>query len=139
MFIKDRALFELGRYDEAFDVTYLIINTSKEAEEKKAIDKKLLLIEAKVNDKIGNPNISICKQLIDICPECLDAFCLLRKDAIKNGKTLDVSEEEENAQLVISFNDVSVSNTDFRKLLAKADFSGKDYSKLRRKISRITF
>ena len=138
MFIKDRALFELGRYDEAFDVTYLIINTSKEAEEKKAIDKKLLLIEAKVNDKIGNPNISICKQLIDICPEYLDAFCLLRKDAIKNGKTLDVSEEE-NAQLVISFNDVSVSNTDFRKLLAKADFSGKDYSKLRRKISRITF
>ena len=43
MFIKGRALFELGRYEKAFDVNYQIINISNEAEEKKAIDKKLLL------------------------------------------------------------------------------------------------
>ena len=34
------ALFELGRYEETFDVNYQIINISNEAEEKKAIDKK---------------------------------------------------------------------------------------------------
>ena len=138
MFIKGRALFELGRYDEAYDMNYQIINISKEAEEEKVIDKKMLLFEARVNERIGNPNISICKQLINICPECIDAYCLLRKEAIKDGKTLDVSEDEENAGLVISFNDVSVSNDDFRKQLTKAGVYGKEFSKLRRRISKIT-
>jgi tetratricopeptide (TPR) repeat protein len=138
MFIKGRALFELGRYDEAFDVTYLIINTSKEAEEKKAIDKKLLLFEARVNEQIGNSNITICKQLIDICPECIDAYCLLRKDAIRNGKSIEVSEDEENASLMLSFNDSNVSDDDFRKTLMKADLSGKECLKLRRRINKIT-
>ena len=137
MFIKGRALFELGRYDEAFDVTYLIFNTSKEAEEKKAIDKKLLLFEARVNEQIGNSNITICKQLIDICPECIDAYCLLRKDAAKNSMTLDVSEDEENVGLIISFNDTNITNNSFRQLLSKAEVSGKEYSKFRRRISKI--
>ena len=137
MFIKGRALFELGRYDEAFDVNYLIISTAKEAEEKKAIDKKLLLFEARINDRIGNPNTSICKQLISICPECLDAYCLLRKDVIRNSKTIGVSESEENARLVLAFNDTNVSDDDFRKMLAKADISSKEYLKLKRRIVRL--
>lgn len=138
MFIKGRALFELGRYDEAFDMNYQIINISKEAEEKKAIDKKLLLFEARVNERIGNPNITICKQLINICPECIDAYCLLRKEAIKNGKTLDMSEGEDNAGLVISFNDSTISDDDFRKMLAKVDISGKENSKLKRRIGKLS-
>ena len=138
MFVKERALYELCRYDEAFDMNYQIINTSKEAEEKKAIDKKLLLFEARVNAQIGNPNISICKQLINICPECIDAYCLLRKDAIRNGKSIEVSEDEENASLMLSFNDSNVSDDDFRKTLMKADLSGKECLKLRRRISKIT-
>ena len=138
MFVKERALYELCRYDEAFDMNYQIINTSKEAEEKKAIDKKLLLFEARVNAQIGNPNISICKQLINICPECIDAYCLLRKDAIRNGKSIEVSEDEENASLMLSFNDSNVSDDDFRKTLMKADLSGKECLKLRRRINKIT-
>ena len=137
LFIKGRALFELGRYEEAFDVNYQIINISNEAEEKKAIDKKLLLFEARVNDRIGNPNISICKQLIGICPECIDAYCLLRKEALKNGKSLETAEDEDNASLILSFNDSSISDSDFRKLLAKAEVDGKDYSKLRRRITKL--
>lgn len=137
MFIKGRALFELGRFDEAFDVNYLIINTAKEAEEKKAIDKKLLLFEARINDRIGNPNTSICKQLISICPECLDAYCLLRKDVIRNSKTIGVSESEENASLILAFNDTCVSDNDFKKMLAKADTSSKEYLKLKRRIVRL--
>lgn len=136
MFIKGRALFEQGRYDEAFDVNYLIINTAKEAEEKKAIDKKLLLFEAKVNNRIGNPNISICKQLIDICPECIEAYCFLRKDAIENNKQIEVIEEE-NASLVLAFNDTTVSDDDFRKILSEADISSKEFSKLKRRIIRL--
>ena len=70
MYIKGRALFELGRYDEAYDINYQIIAISNESEEKKAIDKKLLLFEAKINKMIGNSNIAICKKLLRICPEC---------------------------------------------------------------------
>ena len=138
MFIKGRALFELCRYDEAFDMNYQIINISKEAEEKKAIDKKLLLFEARVNERIGNPNISICKQLIDICPECLDGYCLLRKDAVKNNKSIEIADDEENIALIQSFNDVTISDDAFREILTKADSSSKEYIKLRRRIGRIT-
>ena len=137
MFIKGRALYELKRNDEAYDVVYQIINISQEGEEKKAIDKKLLLFEARVNERIGNPNITICKQLIDICPECIEAYCLLRKDAVKNSMTLEISEDEENASLVLSFNDTSVSYDNFRKLISKAQVSSKECSKLRRRISKL--
>jgi hypothetical protein len=137
MFIKGRALFELEKYDEAFDVIYLIINISKEEEEKKAIDKKLLLFEARVNNKIGNSNISICKQLISLCPECIDAYCLLREESIRNGKFLEVSEDEENTSMILVFNDITISDEDFRKLFAKADSSGKEFSKLRRRIIKL--
>ena len=137
MFIKGRALFELEKYDEAFDVIYLIINISKEEEEKKAIDKKLLLFEARVNNKIGNSNISICKQLISLCPECIDAYCLLREGSIRNGKFLEVSEDEENTSMILVFNDITISDEDFRKLFAKADSSGKEFSKLRRRIIKL--
>ena len=137
MYIKGRALFELEKYDEAFDVIYLIINISKEEEEKKAIDKKLLLFEARVNNKIGNSNISICKQLISLCPECIDAYCLLRKESIRNGKTLDMSEDEENTSMILVFNDTTISDEDFKKLLAEEDSGGKDFSKLRRRIIKL--
>lgn len=137
MFIKGRALYELEKYEEAFDLIYLIINTSKEEEEEKAVDKKLLLFEARVNEKIGNSNISICKQLIRICPECIEAYCMLRKDAIKNSKILEVAEDEENATLIHSFNSTYVSDANFRELLNISDVSSKEYSKLRRRISKL--
>ena len=51
--------------------------------------------------------------------------------------TLDVSEDEENVGLIISFNDTNITNNSFRQLLSKAEVSGKEYSKLRRRISKI--
>ena len=62
----------------------------------------------------------------------------MRKEAIKNGKTLDMSEGEDNAGLVISFNDSTISDDDFRKMLAKVDISGKENSKLKRRIGKLS-
>ena len=45
--------------------------------------------------------------------------------------------DEENANLVLAFNDVSVSDDDFSKLLAKIDVSSKEYSKLKRRIAKL--
>ena len=72
MFIKGRALYELGKYDEAYDVVCQIITISKEGEEKKAIDKKLLLFEARVYEKLGNPNLAISQRLLKLCPEYME-------------------------------------------------------------------
>lgn len=37
MFIKGRALYELKRYDEAYDVTFQIVSISQEGEEKRPL------------------------------------------------------------------------------------------------------
>ena len=75
-----------------------------------------MLIEARINEKIGNSNMSICKKLIKICPECLKAYVMLRTEAMKNGKALettDDAESDENEQLVVAFNDAEVSDEEF--------------------------
>ena len=83
-------------------------------------DKKQLLLEAKINEVIGNSNMSICKKLVKICPECLKAYVMLRTEALKNGKaqeTTDDGENDENEKLVVAFNDADLSDEDFEKML----------------------
>lgn len=137
MFIKARALFELGRFEEAFDVNYQIICTVKDSEEKKAVDKKMFLLEARINNQIGNPNIAICKQLINLCPECLDAYVMLREEAIKKNMLLESNEKEES-KLIRSFNDPSVQSDDFAKLLAHERQDSKDFLMMKKKINKTT-
>lgn len=137
MFVKGRALYELGRYNEAHDMTFLMTTTAKEAEEKKAIDKKLLLFEARINEKIGNPNMAVCQQLIKICPESKDAYALLRKEAQRTGALIDVKEGEENASLVLAFNNPSVTDEKFSKLLSHTDHTSREFIKLKSGIKAI--
>ncbi len=137
MFIKSRALYEIGRYDEAHEVNCQIIEITNNKEDMKVIDKKLLLFQARVNEQIGCSNISVCKKLVEICPECLEAYYLLRKDMIKNNQTLEVQEDEDNSSFILAFNDTTVSEAKFRKILSINNIMDKDYSKLRRRISNI--
>ena len=130
MFVKGRALYELGRYNEAYDMAFLMTTIAKEAEEKKAIDKKLLLFEARINEKIGNPNMAVCQRLIKVCPESLDAFVLLRKEMQRAGKTLEVKEDEEGTSLVQAFNDPSMTDKKFSKLLSRTDRTSREFIKL---------
>lgn len=138
MFVKSRAFFELGKYTEAHDVYYQIINAANESEEKKAIDKKFLLFEARINDVIGNHNIPICKALIKVCPECHEAYVLLRKSAMKSGFLIETTEDEDNS-LVLAFNNTAVSDSDFADLIAHSKKESKDFSDLRKRIRRMTF
>ena len=117
MFIKGRALYELKRYDKAYDVVYQIVTISKEGEEKKAIDKKLLLFEAKVYSKLGNPVLSICQSLLKLCPEYMDSYIMLRKEARRLGLHLEFEETDENTTLAIAFENETLSDNDFRKML----------------------
>ena len=141
MFVKERALYALERYDEAYDVDYQIIMAANDSDDKKGIDKKQLLLEAKINMQIGNPNMPICKKLIKICPECLTAYVMLRAEALKNGKALETvenSENDENEQLVVAFNDKEVPHEEFEQLLAEAEKGGKAFTRLGRRISHMS-
>ena len=136
MFIKGRALYELKRYDEAYEVVYQIISISQESEEKKAIDKKLLLFEARVNEHIGNSVIPICKQLISLCPEYIITYIMMRKELHKACKTVDFDKEEENTELLEAFNDRNISHEDFMKMV-KENKNEKSLKIIRRVLSNV--
>ena len=141
MFVKERALCALGRYDEAYDVDFQISMAASTSDDKKCIDKKQLLLEAKINTQIGNSNMSICKKLVKICPECLKAYGMLRAEALKNGKALETTDDggnDENEQLVVAFNDKEVPHEEFEQLLAEAEKDGKAFARLVRRIGQMS-
>ena len=137
MFIKARALYELERYDEAYDINYQMITAMVKSEDKRTIDKKQYLFEAKINTHIGNSNIAICKRLIKLCPECIAAYTMLRKDVLKENKYIEVEEEEENIGLIIAFNNPAMDEETFEKVLLEIDKSSKDFQKFKRKVAKI--
>lgn len=136
MFIKGRALFELGRYDEAFDVNYQMINIAKNSEEKKAVDKKQLLFEARINEKISNPNISVCKQLIKLCPECCDAYNIIRRELFRKEMMPECETEEVN-NLFTFFSNPTITDQEFEEILRQEKVGSQIFTRLRRLLSKL--
>jgi len=136
MFIKGRALYELKRNDEAYDVVYQIIHISQEGEEKKAIDKKLLLFEARVNERIGNPVVPLAKQLISLCPEYLYSYMMVRKEVEASGVEIAFDPEEEHTDMLKAFVDKNIPNREFQRMLKQCD-DELSMSKLRRALANI--
>ena len=136
MFIKGRALYELKRNDEAYDVVYQIISISKDGEEKKAIDKKLLLFEARVNERMGNSILAISQQLIKLCPEYIGGYLMVRNEARRLEMHLTFSESDENMELATAFENGNVTDEDFCKMLSNTK-DRKSLSMLQRLINKL--
>ena len=136
LFIKGRAFYELNRNDEAYDVVYQIINISKEGEEKKAIDKKLLLFEARVNERMGNSILAISQRLIKLCPEYMGGYLMVRNEARRLEMHLTFSESDENMELATAFENGNVSDEDFCKILSNTK-DRKSLSILQRLINKL--
>ena len=136
MFIKGRSLYELERYDEAYDVVYQIIHISQEGEEKKAIDKKLLLFEARVNKSIGNSVLPFCKQLISLNPEYANTYKMMRKELHNRDINLGYNIDEEHTDLLEAFNNRNISHDDFQKMVEKCE-DKKELKNLRRILSKL--
>ena len=136
MFIKGRALYELKRNDEAYNVVYQIICISKDGEEKKAIDKKLLLFEARVNERMGNSILAISQQLIKLCPEYIGSYLMVRNEARRLEMHLTFSESDENIEFATAFENGNVSDEDFCKMLSNAN-DRKSLSMLQRLINKL--
>ena len=140
MFVKERALYCLERYEDAYDVDYQIMMATQESDDKKTIDMKQLLLEARINERLGNSNMAICKRLIKICPECLSAYGMLRAEALKNGKALPTTEEsetDENEKLVMAFNNTDLTEEAFEQMLSASPQESKAFTRLGRKIGRL--
>jgi hypothetical protein len=129
MFVKARALYALGKYDEANDA-YFELEMASNNQSGKIIDQKQYLFVAKLNEKLGNSNVEICKKLIKLCPECVNAYAIMRREAIKEGKQIDA-----NGDLFDAFNDASITEEDFIKALSESD--SKEIAKLRTRVGRL--
>lgn len=134
LYVKARALYAMGEYYKAYDVNNQIVRASLMQEDRKTIDKKLYLFEAKVNSKVGNSNLAICKKLIKICPECLLAYSFIRQEMHRNNIFIDLSDKEKDVDLVAAFNDKTISEDELLKKLKETGMKGNTFTKLKGKL-----
>lgn len=135
LFIKSRALYELERYEEADDVCYQILTETKKTDENKAVDMKQYLLEAKINEKIGNSNTAICKKLIALCPENILPYLLLRKDMFKHNHIIDTSDTS-HSEFIEAFKDRSISEKEFKILFDHIDKKSKTFQIFKKSIRK---
>lgn len=136
MYIKARANYEIGNWKETSDILFHITTISTIGEEKRAIDKKLYLLEIKTNDKIGNPNVDLCKELIKICPSCTRAYSFLRNDIIKNGQTLS-GDDIPSSELVSWFDNIDLNEPDFNSKLKDVDMKSDVFRKFKKELLKL--
>lgn len=136
MYVKARANYEMGNWEETSSILFQIMTISTEGEEKRAIDKKLYLLEIKTNDKMGNPNIGLCKKLIKICPNCTRAYSFMRNDIIKKGLTLS-EDDVPVSELIRSFDDKDLNESDFNSILKDIDIKSEVFKQFRKELLKI--
>lgn len=132
-FIKAKALFQLGNFLEASQVIFEIITLSDNDIDKRARDKKLLLLEAKVNEKLGNPNIELGKKLIKICPEYINAYGFIRNSY--EIEKLSISEDEIFNPIIEAFINKEINNDEFIDILKTIDRQSSEYKEFKEFIS----
>ncbi len=137
MFIKARALYALGQYEDAYDVVYAINMAIGKPDNNHSIDMKQYLLEAKVNEKIGNSNIAICKKLLKLCPVFIGAYAMMRREAIQKDMLVDQTDAVENEGISYVFNDKSISEEDFVSALIEVDKNSPEFTKFKRMVRRL--
>ena len=136
IFIKSRALFELGRYAEARDEKERIFELAQNAMDVKPIDKKLYLLEMHINDKLQIPSKKACLKLLNMCPDYIPGYVMLRRTVLKEKTFLTVEDGDEGNNLIEAFNDENMAEDDFNQLLSGADKKSEAYMKFCMKIKK---
>ena len=137
MFIKARALYIMEQYEGAFEMVAKIQEAAKNPDDPKAKDMKQYLFEMKLNLKMDLPILDEGKRLIKLCPHYLPAYVMMRADALKNGLSIVVNEKEKETPLVSAFNDESVTDSEFEKMLADVDKTGVAFKLFSIKVRKI--
>ena len=141
MFIKARALYASEQYEETSKMIEKMKETAKNPDDPKSIDKKQYLFEMKLNQKLDRSVWDEGKHLIKLCPQYIPAYLMMRSDAMKHNITIEVEEDEEVEDeenvLVNAFNDKTISDSDFEKLLTDIDKTSVEFKQLFRKLRNI--
>ena len=98
---------------------------------------KQYLFEMRLNLKMDLPVLNEGKRLIKLYPQYTPTYVMMRMDAIKSGLKIVVDEEEAENPLVTAFNDESMSDSDFEKVLADADKTSVTFKLFSRKVRKI--
>lgn len=137
MFVKSRALYELGNFKEASDILFDITTISNNELDKKAIDQKLLLFEAKVNEKLGNSNIGISKELLKRCPSSFVQPYIFIREELNKGKEIIYDDDELQNPLIESFGDKSINNQSFIEEVSRYDYDSTEFKAFKNFITKI--
>ena len=137
MFIKARALYALEQYEDAFEMVTRIQEAAKNPDDPKVTDMKQYLFDMRLNLKMDLPVLNEGKRLIKLYPQFIPTYVMMRMDAVKSGLKIAVDEEEAENPLVSAFNDESMSDSDFEKVLADADKTSVNFKLFSRKVRKI--
>lgn len=137
MFIKGRALFALGHYEDAFAIHEKIVSISSEAEEKVEIDKKQYLFEARTKQALGKSTIEACRHLVKLCPKYIPAYVMIREEAMANDCQIVMDDDETENVLVDAFNNKELGSADFEKTMEEADKTNATFRVFSKKIRKI--
>lgn len=137
LFIKGRALYALGKYDEAYDVVYSINMAIGDSNKNRSNDMKLYLFEAKVNEKVGNSNIAICKKLLKLCPVFIGTYAMMRREAIQKDLLVEHNSLTEHEDISCVFNDRSISEEEFVSALSELDKKSPEFTKFKRMVKKL--
>lgn len=136
MYVRARANYAMGNFEETADILFQILTLSAEGEEKRVIDKKLYLLEIKTNDKIGNSNKGLCKKLLKICPTCTSAYSFMRNEIIRNGQTLSGGDVTDSF-LISSFDNQNLNESDFNTILKNVDIKSEEFRRFKNELLKI--
>ena len=137
MFIKGRALYALGHYEDAFAVHEKMISISLEAEGKVVIDKKQYLFETRINQALGQSVIEACRHLVKLCPRYIPAYMMIREESMASGHQITMEDNESENIFVTAFNNKDITASDFEKLLVDSDKSNMSFRIFSKKIRKI--
>lgn len=133
MYVKSRCLERLGRYEEADAMNAMMA----ERVNLETPDAKVLYAMAMLNDRhIGDPGLPIIQQLVDAKPKYIKGVVSMRSMMLQHGYKLEAEEDDEIVEL---FNSDLDDDAFAIQLEKERENSGKNYSRLIRKLKRFDF
>lgn len=142
MYIKGRALYALGKFCEAYEMNQQTLNAIKNSEDKITVDMKQYLFEARVNEMLGNSNVMTCKNLVKLCPECIEAYLILRREIHDKCLCFTIEsdvDETDDMYLIEAFNNISLDESGFKNLLhAEIESRSRAFYIFKKRIQRIS-
>lgn len=85
---------------------------------------------------MGNPNIGLCKELLNICSSCTRAYSFMRNEILKKGLIMS-GNDIPDSELSKSFDNIELNESDFNLILKNIDMTSKIFKQFKKAILKI--